>query len=298
MVEAVADCSDVISSGLDSRGLFYDKVHEVLKNAEIADLLFWKLVHLGLMDYEKTLGKGATGTVYQIKGEEGFLGKELALKIFNFHESNTIPRNVICGDILALRLPSHSHLCQSFGLLTYDGSQIHYIEKFNSDLYGGHILLGTVSRAIAGETLHEIIQSRFLDTEELKSYGKQLSEAVLVMHKAGVAHQDIHPDNILVEKSSCSLQLIDFYGAEGVTPDRMRNDWRRVALILIEMAQEDLIFDPYFYDLIYSEKHGLLNGHQLYKGEQVVNHPFFQVYTYSTLSSQSPKRDEDSRVSF
>jgi len=42
------------------------------------------------------------------------------------------------------------------------------------------------------------------------------------------------------------------------------------------MAEEELLFDPHFYDLIYSEKHGLLNGYLPYSDVQVINHPFFR----------------------
>lgn len=276
MVEAIGENSESLFT-VDVLGSPYEAVHAVVKNAEVADKLFWKLVSMGLMDFEKKLGKGAAGTVYKVRGEENFAGRDLALKLFEFNASRVIGDRGLEGEILALSLPTHPYLCKTYGVFTYDGAAIHYVEKFDPEVHAGQKIVGAVSRAIEGITLYEKMQERSLTVEEVKGYGKQLAEAILALHTAGVAHKDIHPENILIERGAHCVQLIDFNGADVATPQRTLKDWRRLAFLIVEMAPEDLIFDPLFYDLIYSNKHGLLNGHLPYSAEQVTHHPFWHV---------------------
>ena len=271
MIEAVAESCEALDDYYEP--VLKEKVHSVVKNSKVADQLFQKLVEIGLYDFEKALGSGASGTVYQVNA--------VALKVLRFSELNKISSDGHQGEFLALDLPDHRHLCKTYGILTYDGGRVHYVEKFDAKVHSGQIILGTVSEAIEGNTLYERMKKGAMTAQEVKGYGKHMAEAIEAIHRAGYAHKDIHPENVLIENPGpgrlpYSIKVIDFNGGNDATADRVRKDWRNLAFLLAEMAEEELLFDPHFYDLIYSEKHGLLNGHQPYSDVQVINHPFFR----------------------
>jgi len=284
MVEAIGECSEAIAGYGFEEGVqnpFSEKVDAVVKNKDVADKLFFKLSQLDLVHFEKKLGNGAFGSVFQVDGKGAFSGKKVAVKLFSFSESNTVATHGYEGEALALSLPQNCHLGRPFGVLTYDGKSVHYVEKYDPQVHGKQVLIGTVSHAIKGCTLHDKMKERTFSVEEVRGYGKQLAEAILGLHQFGFAHKDIHAENILLkdaapEKPPYRLKVIDFSLMNDASAKRIRNDWKKFAYLISEMGGEELIFDTHFYDLIYSEKHGLLNGHQPYSEKEVLSHPFFK----------------------
>jgi serine/threonine protein kinase len=69
---------------------------------------------------------------------------------------------------------------------------------------------------VEGMTLHDWLQLRIKDSnsppdaELLWSMMYQITEAVVYIHSKGYAHRDIKLDNIIIEKNTNTLKLIDF----------------------------------------------------------------------------------------
>lgn len=69
-----------------------------------------------------------------------------------------------------------------------------------------------VLRVSGGELFERIIDEDFELTErECIKYMKQISEGVQYIHKQGIVHLDLKPENIMcVNKTGTSIKLIDF----------------------------------------------------------------------------------------
>lgn len=67
-------------------------------------------------------------------------------------------------------------------------------------------------RVSGGELFERIIDEDFELTErECIKYMKQISEGVQYIHKQGIVHLDLKPENIMcVNKTGTSIKLIDF----------------------------------------------------------------------------------------
>ena len=60
--------------------------------------------------------------------------------------------------------------------------------------------------------------------------------------------------------------------------NKHKKDWRKFGYILAEIGGKELLFSPEFFDLVYSDHHGLLNGNKPYTGKQILTHPFFKSF--------------------
>jgi len=251
-------------------------VYSAIKSDEIATKFFHLLQELHLTQYEKTLGKGAVGTVVQLKGIDKYSTLPLALKLQAFSQENAIHPTEIRGDVVALNLPPNKQLSTFYGVFAYDGNNVNFIEKLNPTLHEGQVIISTLSRAINGETLYSKIQKGTLPLHQIQTYCHQIAEGIHALHQAGYAHRDIHAENILIENNS--IAIIDFGLSEKKNEKNTQKDWRKFGYILAEMGGDALLFDPKFFDLVYSNTHGLLNGNKPYTGKQILNHPFFKSF--------------------
>lgn len=68
---------------------------------------------------------------------------------------------------------------------------------------------GIVMEYIDGSTLSEFLAGNPSNEKRLKIFGQLLS-ATEYLHKKGIVHNDLKPDNILISRSTDSLKLIDF----------------------------------------------------------------------------------------
>lgn len=274
MVEAVAE-------GLcdyDLPDTYYECIQDIVGDHQISQKLFQQLNQLGLVHFEKRLGQGAAGSVFQIAGGKKFSHQKVALKVLSPSEMNLI-KGGNHGEVISIKLPENSYLGQAYGIFTYDGIHVHYAEKFDPIFHRGHVLIATISEAVQGETLFDHMQHRSMSIEEVKGYGRKLAQAILSLHESGFVHQDLHAKNILVkdfgiEKDPCDLKVIDFTLSSKIWEGGVRDDWKNFGILISEMG-ENLILNSHFYDLVYSEMHGLLNGLQPYSENEILNHSFF-----------------------
>ncbi|MCB1106981.1 MAG: protein kinase [Chlamydiia bacterium] len=251
-----------------------------LKVNNVAELFFSKLQELGLTGFQKRLGAGAVGVVVQLEGVERFENIPLALKFFEFSESHRFSASDPRGDLIALSFSNAHHLGQTKGVFTFDGEKVHLFETYDPQKQDGHIVIATLSKAVCGTTLYGLAKSVSMTPGQVKTIGRQIAEAILSIHKEGYAHKDIHAENILVESRSggVSIEMIDFGLAGKLNDKRIGTDWRKFGYILGELGGDKLMADPWFFDLLYSEGRGLLNGKAPYAEREVLDHPFFKGY--------------------
>lgn len=63
-----------------------------------------------------------------------------------------------------------------------------------------------------------------LDMQTTKTLTKQILEAISYLHSNGVCHRDLKPDNLIVNKQTRTLKLIDFNAAAKFDPQGMNLD--------------------------------------------------------------------------
>lgn len=246
-------------------------IQKTVGDSTIATKLFLALKEQGLYRYEKFLGNGAFGSVVQLNSP----AKKIALKLVRFNPENIISKPHLIGEPLSLSFPRYKHLGRSYAIITFDGQNIHILKSYNPKLHSKHIFLGNISRAVEGGNLHDLLKKRKCTTQELKTYGKQIAEAIVALHSINLVHKDIHVENILIKKNN-KIRLIDFEKTRPQSPKDLKSDWKKFAYLLMEMASPQELKNPHFFDLIFSQKHGLLQGKSPYTDEQILNHPFFK----------------------
>lgn len=85
--------------------------------------------------------------------------------------------------------------------------------NYSQNEHATEILFYSVFHRVSGGELFErIIDEDFELTErECIKYMKQISEGVQYIHKQGIVHLDLKPENIMcVNKTGTSIKLIDF----------------------------------------------------------------------------------------
>jgi len=270
---------------------FMSRIENAVRDSDIAKLILAKLKEKGLDNYERFLGKGARGQVFQLRGTGAFEGKKLALKLFPYDSAyssnysywkgtNRITEEGPQGDAIALQFPKGYHLGRAYAILTYDGKEVHYLEEIDPQLHSGHLVIGVLSRAIQGGTLAHFVRYHPMNAEEVRGYGKHLAEAIHGLHKVGYLHGDLIGRNILVKepkegKLPYRIKVIDFDHALRILPlsNGGSYDWKCFRNILRKMASKtELEFDSDFNDLL-----ELLGSKHFNSGEEVLNHPFFAL---------------------
>lgn len=136
---------------------------------------------------EKELGRGNIGTVYLVRNNQG---KKFALKCSDDITSLTIEFNVL------------KKLSLSFIPKVYD----------LDDAYVGHgYIYFFVMEYIEGICLNEYVKGKS-NIEELLQISYELSKKLYDIYKLGYTYWDIKFENIIIEKNTRKLKLIDFGG--------------------------------------------------------------------------------------
>ena len=63
---------------------------------------------------------------------------------------------------------------------------------------------------MGGEMCETIMETGAFSEELCRHYFKQLLQTIHYLHKNGVAHRDLKPDNIMIDNETHDLKLIDF----------------------------------------------------------------------------------------
>lgn len=259
----------------------YTILNQNVQYEKVAMEFFAMLKALQIDQFEKKLGAGATGSVFQVIGKGEFHQIPLALKVFKYSKEHVFSNSDPRGEAIGLALPSNAHLGNALGVFTYDGKEMHFSKTYNPVAMNNQIVMGVLSNVIPGKTLSSLFEgNQTFSKKEIQQMGRQLVRAIRNLHDSGYAHKDIHAENVLVDKNKegFTAHLIDFGLACPLSEKRSRTDWRKFGYLLAEMGGKKLFGDLLFFDLLYSEKKGILNGKKPYSEKEIENHPFFKPY--------------------
>lgn len=191
-------------------------------------------------DHLKLLGKGGQGVVYRTesRGADGFR-KPIALKVFS-PEVYCTPQDYECdmGRIarVAARVAGvqHDHLLDIHNFVEHDGIRVMLMEWVDGydllQLLGQQMLVRMRSRIDRRRWMHlnDVVIAEGPVQSRLKpGIAIQILRECLIglaaLHRAGLAHGDIKPDNIMLKRTG-NVKLVDF----GTTVD-MHNPGVRIA---------------------------------------------------------------------
>ena len=173
----------------------------------------------GRYEIGPVLGEGGFGITYSgthISTGEKVAVKELFCRDYMYRDVNTTGRIVVTEDTSGKRLEAERRRFLKEARIVRDlasedsiVSVLDYFEE-NETAY-------IVMEFIEGITLQQYVKEngRF-DPKELYSEMRPLMQALFRMHKAGVIHRDISPDNIIRTEDG-HLVLIDFGSAKRVS---------------------------------------------------------------------------------
>ncbi|KAJ0036002.1 hypothetical protein Pint_24594 [Pistacia integerrima] len=150
-------------------------------------------------DYQvcEEIGRGRFGTVFRCTSR--ISGESFAVK--------SIDKSLISGDTLDSQC-----LLSERKILQFLAPDHHIVQIFDvyEDDYHLHMVLELCD---SQDLYHHLINKGILSESESKSIITQLLQAISHMHKLGIVHRDIKPDNILFSSGNI-VKISDFGSAE------------------------------------------------------------------------------------
>lgn len=156
---------------------------------------------------KRKLGEGGFGITYLATDTNG---KKVVIKTPNFilqKQSNFEEiQNKFVDEAKRLQQCEHPNIVKYYKLFKEDN------------------LWCIVMEYIEGENLATIVQrDGFLQEQEALKYIIQIGSALKLVHKKGILHRDIKPDNIIKRKNKPEVILIDFGIARDFTPNQSQS---------------------------------------------------------------------------
>ncbi|XP_033644729.1 serine/threonine-protein kinase pdik1l-B-like [Asterias rubens] len=144
----------------------------------------------------KFVGEGAFGKVY--RGKEKSSGKICALKVL----AGSISANQREIDALQ-QIPAHENIVKYIRLFFTENQELCLVMEYCS-----------------GGTLNKyLVSHRELEPSRDLRFMRQIASAVAFLHRFGVAHRDLKPDNILLSDNG-TLKVADFGLAKIITDSK------------------------------------------------------------------------------
>jgi Tol biopolymer transport system component len=129
------------------------------------------------------------GEVYRARDTR--LGREVAVKVLPEHLSgNPEIRQRFEREAKAVSSLNHPHICTLFDIGSHEGTDF------------------LVMELLEGETLAVRLKQRPLPLPELLTFGIQIADGLERAHRAGFAHRDLKPGNIMLTRAGA--KLLDF----------------------------------------------------------------------------------------
>jgi serine/threonine protein kinase len=172
-----------------------------------------------LLKFLSKLGSGSQGTVYKatIDGV-AYAVKSVTLRfsVGKYNRTAFNAENEIAKNILKVKNADNTvskHICKFYGIIerkpvgeTPPSEFVYYDTRpLNA---GESPRFYFIYELIAGESLTNLIE-RGLSPMQIVDYGRQLLEACVAFHKSGIAHNDLKPDNIIIDEHGI-LKIIDY----------------------------------------------------------------------------------------
>ncbi len=147
------------------------------------------------------LGEGGMGRVY--KAFDLNLKEEVAIKIVKKKDMSEKDLERVFREVKTARNISHPNLVKY-----YDIHQIGDLVVISLEL-------------IKGKTLKEFLKGKKLEEEKIKEIIKQIISALFVLHKEGIIHRDVKPENIFITEEGKiklgDLGIVYLAGEESLT---------------------------------------------------------------------------------
>jgi predicted Ser/Thr protein kinase len=137
----------------------------------------------------RRIGRGGMGEVYLAIDE--VLGKEVALKLVDERHAGDLEQ--LRDEVLRAHEVTHRNVCRTYDLEEVDGRWLIKMEY------------------IDGQTLaDEVTAAQRLSVAETRAIAHQIAQGLMAAHDRGVVHRDLKPQNILIERDSHRVVLMDF----------------------------------------------------------------------------------------
>ena len=168
---------------------------------------------------ENEIGGGLTSTVY--KAKDSFSEKEYAVKLFKKH-SEKYDREILFNQKI-LEIENHGHFFIQF-----------FSSSLNSTLYIDglsekkcYILYELASK---GDLFKFIISKKTgLNEKNCKVIMYKILKAVQTLHKKGISHNDLKPQNILLDGEKFDVKIGDFSFSTFISGENGKNLKKEIA---------------------------------------------------------------------
>ena len=150
----------------------------------------------------RKLGEGGVGTVYE--GEHVRLGRKMALKVLHPETASAETIVRFFNEARAVNQIRHPNIVDVEDFVTTDAGD-HYLIM---ELLQGEDLRGVISR------------EGVMDPQRVSAIGEQMASALGAIHRAGILHRDLKPDNIFLIRKPDGREiakLLDFGIAKFLT---------------------------------------------------------------------------------
>ncbi|KAI4345724.1 hypothetical protein L6164_012822 [Bauhinia variegata] len=157
---------------------------------------------LGKYRLTRLLGRGSFAKVYQ--GESLIDNSSVAVKIIDKAKTDAVMEPRIVREVDAMRrLQHHPNIIKIYEVMATK-SKIYFIVEF----------------AVGGELFSKILRRGRLTEPVARRYFQQLVSALCFCHQNGVAHRDLKPQNLLLDKDG-NLKVSDF--GLSALPEQLKN---------------------------------------------------------------------------
>jgi serine/threonine protein kinase len=157
----------------------------------------------GSYEVVKPIGEGAFSKVYLIHHK--LLRENRALKIMTYNEEAKAEeleevKEKFIKEARLIEKISHPNIIN-----------VHDIALIKSEKTGNREIPYTIMAVTEGKTLSDVMAGAVpMDMKRVKAICGHMLSALTALHKEGILHRDIKPDNIMIEKKSGKAVLIDF----------------------------------------------------------------------------------------
>lgn len=168
---------------------------------------YFKFLDLDCLKFLEKLGEGTFGHVYKILWGE----RTYAIKLFDcyFEEKHAKDNKLSWNNEIIIESCLGLHEAKALLSMTLKGKTTNIIKfyDFGFTSFQENVYSYIVTEYVEGKTLWNFRDNFQPDSFFL--FSKMLFSAVSDLHSKGIAHLDITPNNVMIDKENC-VKLIDF----------------------------------------------------------------------------------------